>query len=826
MSFIVLELSFLNIDRLSSVDLNNRVLRVCRVTYSEGSTEQPVQEHQRTRPRCRITDEELRSLSLTNELISKYIDYADFIYTAIPGAYAGADASVRIFRQKPLLLASNIDTYHALITEVSLPKSPLHKFPILFLSTDVVMNISKSALLSSFAHPLNTQLTALTASPTLHTVSALETTISFSVMTAKQHEKLLKKEQCSMSGDTTVEPTIKQSSPLSHLSSLVQSSGSMTRSQAGVALKTVDGTIELLKILLSRYRDSFERYLYFYMSHTLNLPSFETVDSPLILRIEADKYVTQEYLSQNCPDLKVHRIRHALHGISFLLFESTSELDRGLNYFSDQFAAAHPPKTQLATQAPVASQSPSYLINFFDNPSLTKGFTQYVPPMQVSMWPAEPGATLFLNIMASDLTQSLHNIFQQKRATKEGQSNMFPLVLNKFSVETIPCSITNLMSNMPPQDKKEDACRVSLQTSVNIMYPLHISTHSNIQPNDAVYQFLMKSKHLSNCVYFTESHAMVLLKYGVIHIPRDVDYSSHSTHTSHGSHQSHAHAHAHGTSYSGYSGHGHNSYLNYNSHPSTAATGPVRPEGDTHYYNSSSTYRKHRPYQPWNASPSTATYTPGDGPAPTRLSRYSYGQSAREYIMPHSNEVVCIRLKGANTAQAKDLNSFLASLKLLDLLAWNKYSVLSRSKGPIIRSSAKGFGNDNFWLLVCANYEDAKRVVNTVNDLRFMNSTLKCEISTESIDISDAQRSIACFIPDNLPNPCTVVSLKKLRIQELKRSVESRSIVQPDTYQESPKGIALFYGDSTAAEQALNFYRTRIGTSECMLFTLPPSWYS
>lgn len=132
MSFIVLELSFLNMDRLSSVDLNNRVLRVCRVTYSEGSSEQSVQEHQRTRPRCRITDEELRSLSLTNELISKYIDYADFIYTAIPNAYTNADASMRILRQKPLLLASNIDTYHALITEVSLSKSPLYKFSCSF----------------------------------------------------------------------------------------------------------------------------------------------------------------------------------------------------------------------------------------------------------------------------------------------------------------------------------------------------------------------------------------------------------------------------------------------------------------------------------------------------------------------------------------------------------------------------------------------------------------------------------------------------------------------------------------------------------------------
>lgn len=803
------------------MDLNNRVLRVCRVAYSEGSTEQPVQEHQRTRPRCRITDEELRSLSLTNELISKYIDYADFIYTAIPGIYANTDANVRVFRQKPLLLASNIDTYHALIAEVSLPKSPLHKFPVLFLSTDVVMNITKSALLSSFSHPLNTQLTSLITSPTLHTVSALETTISFSVMTAKQHEKLVKKEQCSVSGDTTVEPTIKQSTPLSHPNSLVQSSNSMTRSQAGIALKTVDGTIELLKILLCKHRDSFERYLYLYMSYALNLPSFETVDSPLILRIEADKYVTQEYLSQNCPDLKVHRIRHALCGISFLLFESTSELDRGLQYFAEQFVAAHPPKTHLATQAPVTSQAPSYLINFFDNPSLTKGFTQYVPPMQVSVWPVEPGATIFLNIMASDLTQSLHSMFQQKRATKEGQSNIFPLVLNKFSIETIPCSVTNLINNMTSCDKKEDTYRVSLQASVNIMYPLHINTHSNTQPNDAVYQFLIKSKHLSNCVYVTESQATVLLKYGIIHIPKDIDYSSHNSHTSHGAHSSHAH----GSMYGGYSAHSHN-YLNY-SHSNTATTiGPTRPEGDTHYYNPNSTYRKHRSYQSWNASPSTTTYTPGDGPAPTRLSRYSYGQSAREYIMPHSNEVVCIRLKGANTAQAKDLNSFLASLKLLDLLAWNKYSVLSRSKGPIIRSSSKGFGNDNFWLLVCANYEDARRVVNTVNDLKFMNNILKCEISTESIDISDAQRSIACFIPENLPNPCTVVSLKKLRIQELKRSVESRTIVQPDTYQESPKGVALFYGDSTAAEQALNYYRTRIGTSECMLFTLPPSWYS
>ncbi|KAE8304382.1 hypothetical protein GL50803_0093693 [Giardia duodenalis] len=822
MSFIVLELSFLNMDRLSSVDLNNRVLRVCRVTYSEGSSEQSVQEHQRTRPRCRITDEELRSLSLTNELISKYIDYADFIYTAIPNAYTNADASMRILRQKPLLLASNIDTYHALITEVSLSKSPLYKFPVLFLSTAVVMNIAKSALLSSFSHPLNTQLTALTTSPTLHTVSAIETTINFSVMTAKQHEKRVKKDHSSVSGDVGIEPTLKQSPLLSHQSSLVQSSSSMTRSQTGITLKTVDGTIELLKILLSKYRDSFERYLYFYMSHTLTIPNFETMDSPLILRVEADRYVTQEYLSQHCPDLKVQRIRHSLHGLSFLLFESISELDRGLAYFSDQFAVAHPPKTQLATQAPVVSQSPSYLINFFDNPSLTKGFTQYVPPMQVSMWPMTPRATVFLNIMAPDLTQSLHNIFQQKRANKEGQSNAFPLVLNKFSIETIPCSVTNLVSNMPAQEKKEDTYRVSLQTSVNIMYPFHISINSSTQPNDAVYQFLIKSKHLSNCVHFTESQALALLRYGVIHVPKDIDHSMHSPYLSHGSHQ----PHAHGPSYGSYGGHSHNTYANYSNHLSTTASGPGRPEGDAHYYNTNSAYRKHRPHQAWNTSPSTVTYTSGEGSATSRPSRYTYGQPSREYIMPHSNEVVCIRLKGANTAQAKDLNSFLASLKLLDLLAWNKYCVLSRSKGPIIRSSAKGFGNDNFWLLVCANHEDATRVASTVNDTKFMNYTLKCEISTESVDISDAQRSIACFIPDNLPNPCTVVSLKKLRIQELKRSVESRSIAQPDTYQESPKGIALFYGDSAAAERALNFYRTRIGTTECMLFTLPPSWYS
>lgn len=820
MSFIVLELSFLNIDRLSAVDLNNRVLRVCRVTYNEGSSEQPAQEHQRTRPRCRITDEELRSLSLTNELISKYIDYADFIYTAIPGAYTGTDTSARILRQKPLLLASNIDTYHALIAEVSLSKSPLYKFPVLFLSTDVVMNIAKSALLSSFSHPLNTQLAALTTSPTLHTVSALETTISFSVMTAKQHEKLAKKDHNSVSGDSIAEPMLKQSTIFSHPSSLVQSSGSMSRSQTGITLKTVDGTIDLLKILLSKYRDSFERYLYFYMSHTLSVPDFETVDNPLILRIEADRYVTQEYLAQYCPDLKVQQIRHSLHGLSFLLFESTSELDRGLNYFSNQFTVAHPPKTQLATQAPVASQSPSYLINFFDNPSLAKGFTLYVPPMQVSTWPVAPGATVFLNIMAPDLTQSLHNIFQQKRVNKETQTSALPLVLNKFSIETIPCSVTNLMSNMLPQEKKEDTYRVSLQTSVNIIYPFYIDTGSTTQPNDAVYQFLIKSKHLSNCVHLTESQALALLKYGVVHVPKDIDHSTHSPYLSHGSHQ----PHTHGT-YSSYSG-GHNSYPNYGGHPSATASGPGRPEGEAYYYNSNSTYRKHRPHQPWNTSPNTAAYNSGDGPASTRLSRYNYGQSSKEYVMPHSNEVVCIRLKGANTAQAKDLNSFLASLKLLDLLAWNKYCVLSRSKGPIIRSSAKGFGNDNFWLLVCANHEDATRVANTVNDTKFMNYTLKCEISTEAVDISDAQRSIACFIPDNLPNPCTVVSLKKLRIQELKRSVESRSIAQPDTYQESPKGIALFYGDSVAAERALNFYRTRIGTTECMLFTLPPSWYS
>ncbi|TNJ30563.1 hypothetical protein GMRT_12281 [Giardia muris] len=370
MSFLITELSFLNIERLSGTPLAQRVLRVSRMLHGQTSLE-----HQRTRPRCRVYDDELRQLSLTPDLLQKYQDFSETLRYIISQQLPRGDDPA-VLRQKPIFVATNPDTYSTLLAEVAVPQSPLHRYSVVFLCP---FTLSRATGIPLSRGSLKELLPYLRQDHSAGTARTPIVSEEFRYQLSR-HGKL----------DLSIEPSVKRE--LLDAPEPPDAKASTSASKASSILtvhatqKACELISEALDVLLKSYRERFSLYLHICHRYSLDLPKAEAVPKQVRLRVEANDYITQSFFDSHMRGHNVE-IRHAMHGLSFIKFTSIDDLERAQAVMTTML------RNQTNSNVSGSSGSGRRIIFFME-------------PTRVNIWPAPPHAVCFPGLVLTDPTMT------------------------------------------------------------------------------------------------------------------------------------------------------------------------------------------------------------------------------------------------------------------------------------------------------------------------------------------------------------------------------------------------------------------------------------
>lgn len=818
MTFLVIDCGFFaDIDRIKTVDLADRVMRVSQALLTDASMHPDAKvsfTSHRIRPRISLLDAELRQYQYTTTMLSNYprLDehiskfLADTRFNVEDESRQSSDTPIS---HVPILVGVSRESYYVLRSESLNPTSRLYGFCVTSFQPLIVSAITSKAIPKDLTQPKLYKL-----------LVSSKNALAGGVATCNLSNQVRK-----LSRDSVDDFHVNESEedadrkepddPQKYLPARLLQSLEMpplTDFSGQQNLKPIESTIKIIQLL----HTSFHRELHFVIDalygYTFTSMAKEPTERFHRLRVESAKPLTHETMRLFGVS-KAYETRVVLPNLAFIRFSSNDDLELCFKNMS----------------------------SFFDNPSTVKDlfhtFRLLAPPKKVKWWPTQPTHLLIRDISKSHFPCKYYTQDDERRIVEFFKSNVFSdcnvdktvscMFLRKTRVEyTIERKGAGMNSFRESLGVFTDsnACEILIQFSDSMFLReaftvlVHVGrgvsvfgnsttilpitdiqakaycSHRCLVPNDAKLLEFSKQMDLSSLLrketrgqVATETCLAPELKkvdlpgkqvvQRVSNITNTVDNDEYIAPSSiSGRHDSdappfrdgHMEANA-GANYEAdhlvgqscpgaYSsnsavGNFRRGYSEQSTRPGSAQLAPEEYNPDVGLASSSST-SKLKPY---------VKNTYQDGYTQNGHRNPDYQKSFQNRYLDNTYQPLtlgCVKLSGLpSSVHPKDIAGFVRSYNASDYLAWARYSIFTQSSGPVLRSP---HSHSRYFLLTCNSKDDARRLQPLINGQRFHTTTVRADITEDPDDLTEVRRSLRYNIPPDISIPVYAVYIRHL----------------------------------------------------------------